>query len=116
MRACARSRGRSFATRYQEGLWRSDMNLRQVGPELQAHPVDSAARPDPGEVALLDMNLADAAHARAQPPGAAVEPRLDAEHVLAFLRQVHGHDRGHREGKDLARHRGHGELAVLAER
>src|SRR5882762_6397227 len=100
MRAWLRSRGRSFATRYQEGLCRSDISGK-VRPELQAHPVGGGARPDPGEVALLDVDLADTAHARAQPPAVAVEACLDAEQVAALLRQVHRHDGGHGEGKGL---------------
>src|SRR5919204_391116 len=115
MRAWLRSRGRSPATRYHEGLSRSDIS-GQERPELQAQPVGRRARPDPHELALLDMDLADAAHAGPQARRVAFQARLDAKDVLAFLRQVHRHDRGDGEGKALAGHRAHRELAALARR
>src|SRR6476646_962952 len=117
MRAWLRSRGLSFATRYHEGLSRSDKAPPASGqerPELQAQPVNGAARPDPGEVALLNLDLADAGHARAQPAGAGVQARLDAKHVAALLRQVDRDNRGDGESEGLAGHRRHRELAALS--
>src|SRR5689334_16205269 len=114
MRALLRSRGRSFATRYQEGLSRSDTAAPGSGqkrPQLETQPVDGAARPDPREVALLDVDLADAGHARPQTAGTGVEARLDAEDVAALLRQVDRDNRGDGECEALAGHRRHGELA-----
>src|SRR6266513_1919951 len=71
MRAWCRSLGRRCATRYHDGLCRSDISQTlwggsgQPGPELQTHPVGEGARPDPNQLAFVDMDLSDARHPRA---------------------------------------------------
>src|SRR5690606_4118146 len=122
MRACERSRGCSFATRYHAGLsgWRTPLvprkASRQPRPGLQPDPVERLVRPDPREPALVNEHLRHALHAGTQPRARVlrVELRLDAKDVAALGRAADRRDLAHREAVALARHRGEHERAPLA--
>src|SRR5688572_30321774 len=94
-------RGFRLATRYQEGLSRVSLigelrarpGLGPPGPDPHARPVHELARPDPDQLAALDLDLAYALHARAQLLGGALGHRFDAEIIAALV--------DHRDRRDL---------------
>src|SRR6185295_15739748 len=87
----------------------------QRGPEPQPRAVDQAVGPDPDQLAVVDLDLADALHAGPQPAGRIVERRLDAEAVLAVLGRVDRGDLADGEGEALLRDRRHRQAAALAD-
>src|SRR5688572_32690816 len=101
-------RGLSDATRYHDGLKRVSLtrclgrpregggpvffSSRPPRPDPHAQPVSDLVGPDPAELAPLDVDLADAFHARAQLLHAADQLRLDAEEVATLLHHRHRGD------------------------
>src|SRR5687768_18398259 len=93
-------RGFRPATRYHDGL--NSVSLkpsppRRRGswpprPDPHTHPVHDLVGPDPEQLPLLHLDLADAFHARAQLLDAALGGGLDAEVVAALLDHRHRRD------------------------
>src|SRR3990172_3375526 len=93
MRACVRSRGCSFDTRYHEGLKNDSamiFSLRQPRPQLEAYPVEEVVHQYPDKSALPHLYLADAFHAGTQPLGHLLNSRLNQKVTAAFKRGGHG--------------------------
>src|SRR5438067_4200488 len=111
-------RGLRPATRYHDGLNRPSLTRarsRRPGPQPHAQPVDDLVRPDPDQLAALDLDLGDAFHARPQLLDAALRRRLDPEVVAALLHHGYRSDLLHHQRYRVVRHARERELAALAD-
>src|SRR5574341_1937596 len=74
---------------------------REPCPQLQPHPVDHLAGPDPDEQPAVDLDLAHALHAGPETPRRARKLRLDVEVVASLARRGDRRDLPHLERQGL---------------
>src|SRR5688572_25101700 len=108
-------RGFKPATRYHDGLKSVSLKpgSRPPRPGPHAHPVHDLVRPDPQELPFLDLDLADALHARAKLLDAALGGGLDAEVVATLLHLRHRGDLLNHQRQRVVRHAREREVAAL---